>query len=513
MSVLKRLIPYLLILAGMLLALGLNKRAIRSVNPSNTPMSSFSLTDGGTIWSVDNIGYNRQFSNWMDRNTFSMEAEHPEFKVRRTPVYPLFMGIPLYYFGEHTGFVLIYILQILLHLLATCLFGQMVLILSKSQRLKTIGLYLYGLCPFIFIYVNYTITESLTPFFVTMVLYCFVRYCFSPAKTKWLILTGVVLGIATLHRPLLIFYALPLGLYVCFRNGFISNLRRQAAHSTIFALAFAITLSPWIVRNYMVAKEFIITEKWYYEDPMFYGRSHTYLRTWVNSFSNQMNELSTEVLVGQLSGSRDSATTSQLIENYISHIPAWVFTINDRQEVEAAMKEYAFCQRDRLEQTKLNPNIGLDVLGNRPCEFACKGRFSKFAAEIRRGAPLKYYILIPGRTLLRDGIAHSFSSAWAMLNAPFLSKWLVNGIKSIFFLFNVTLWISVVIYLLRRNKPFDRKLGLTFIGAIIIFTVFHIFIFRYFESRYFLPFYPILLLFFVCNLNIIPSGKKPLAAA
>ena len=42
----KWLLPYLLILTSMLLALGLNNTASRSVNPSNKPTSSFSLTAG-----------------------------------------------------------------------------------------------------------------------------------------------------------------------------------------------------------------------------------------------------------------------------------------------------------------------------------------------------------------------------------------------------------------------------------------------------------------------------------
>ena len=70
------------------------------------------LTVGGSIENIDTYWYDKQFSNFMDHGLFTIDTRYPEFQVRRTPVYPLFLGVPVYFLGAKAGVMLVMILQV-----------------------------------------------------------------------------------------------------------------------------------------------------------------------------------------------------------------------------------------------------------------------------------------------------------------------------------------------------------------------------------------------------------------
>ncbi len=483
----RKLFPFIFILIVLAGSYICNRIVLQRVD-------STKITVGGTIYNIDNYWYDSQFSNLMNSGQFTVDTRYHEYQVRRTPFYPIFVGVPLYFLGEKNGLLLILCTQILLHLLASYLIGQILLKLTDSKRLQIIGILLYGLCPFIFIYSFYTITESLTPFFVVSVLYCLVRYEKSGPlyKRRWIILTGIALGLAVLLRPQLGLFGLPMGIYFLFRQR--NKIQQGILNAAFFGIIFLAILAPWIYRNYRITGELIIAEKWYYEDPMDFGRGHTYIRTWVNSFTNPAN-MSVENLGNKIRQSKDLAEAETYINSFMEGVPRWVYATNDSMEVKKAFLMYATCALDRDRLVLQHAGTELRELNDRQCEWEVKGKFKEFTNRIKTAHPLQYYGKVPAETFLRGSVFHSFSSAWPMLDIKYLPKIAIVSLKAIFFILNVFLWVSFCLVVLsKKNIWLPKNMRLTFLFMVLILIIFHIGIFRYFEARYLLPVYPIMII-------------------
>lgn len=96
---------------------------------------------------------------------------------------------------------------------------------------------------------------SIDSFFITVVTYLFLRFKDRPTASRALLIGGII-GLGALSRgmigSLLPFLALFLFLFVK-SAGFRAKLKLAA----FMALAAFIVISPWIIRNYIVQKEFV----------------------------------------------------------------------------------------------------------------------------------------------------------------------------------------------------------------------------------------------------------------
>lgn len=471
-------------------------RYVISTNNSFSSANARSVTCGYTIWSIDNQYYNSQFRNYMLYDDFSSDLYHSEFRVRRTPFYPLFVGIPIYFLGECKGLILIYILQTFLHILAAFFVAKIIFISTGSKKIEIIAFILYSLTPFIYFPTNYTITESLTPFFCALIIYCYFKLLHSAKKkVLWSIITGLVIGLSIMHRPLLGIFSIPVAVSLFFAFPTVSYLRKIFIVVTISASS-AIVLLPWVIRNYMVLNEIVILEKFYYEDPMDFGKSHFYFRNWVSAFSNPASSYSTEVFAGALRSSTSQDEKELVIKNYIANLPMAVKKNIPDTDLKTVLLKYANCLHERDSLLKENPKYSLKTLSERPIENELKEKFTFFEKTTKNSNILNYYFILPLKTFLRDGIFNSNSSSCGSLSLP--NSNLAKIIKGLFFIWNSLLWILGIVgltcFFRERNKA-KRIFSICLSSIVIGFIAFHIWYFRYFETRYFLPLYPILLIF------------------
>lgn len=171
------------------------------------------------------------FNNFLGENPTRM----------RQPVYPLFLASTYCLSGGSTFLVLA--VQLLLNLIT------FILILKTAQLILRQKLYWYSkfiialYFPF-WILSSYLLVETIFSFFLISAIYFFSKGIVQ-GKTKLFLISGIVLGIAFLTKPLAIFVLFTLIIPLLF------NYNRSNAFKTwlLICIAFTVVISPWFIRN------------------------------------------------------------------------------------------------------------------------------------------------------------------------------------------------------------------------------------------------------------------------
>lgn len=169
----------------------------------------------------------------------------------RTPVYPLFLSLPL--FVGFSGFSFTWSVLILQNIVAS-LAGVFLFYIGKilfSRRVGLIAGVIYVLEPYMLMTANLGTTETLFNFLVIAGVYAFVRFIYGNYSWRPLVLSGIVFGLATLTRPVAQYIPL---LFLCL---FISlfflkkiRLKQTFLFFGIWFISFFAILSPWLIRQY-----------------------------------------------------------------------------------------------------------------------------------------------------------------------------------------------------------------------------------------------------------------------
>ena len=485
----------------------INKYYVKQNNPENNFSNTKLLVEDATIWSIDNEWYLPHIKHIFSGEGYTLDPNNPEMKVRRTPGYPLFYGLHYIIFKEKLSFFYIRYTQVLIFALAALLLALSVYNFSKNSQWAFITGILYGLSPFIAIYNYFTITEAIFPSLVVFSIYFFSRF-FANNKLKHLFFCGIFLGITFLTRPLtgiiLIGFVFALLVYTW-------NFKKTFIYVSVLVGGFCTLISPWVVRNYYVTNgEIIIAEKIYYGASMLDGRSSSAHRELISTWTNPLNiNLEKVSLRNLLNKTQSTKIINSLIDEYINIWPKHVFKGYTKNELKEAILAEAQCHRYKKNYLKDYPNAKIKKWLNFPCEDESFNKFISLKKKYVSEAPFAYYIIQP-LTLIKEAIFHSHSTAFGSLNPVNRDfNFIQIFIKSMMYLINVFLFMSVLIFFLfSKNKPL-KFLVLTSVISLIIFFVL---IMRSFEVRYFLGVYPLMyisLSYFVLKLiNQMNFNKK-----
>lgn len=100
---------------------------------------------------------------------------------------------------------------------------------------------------------NLILTETLFKFFVLCLVY-FSIYALEKQKTKYYVMGGLALGVATLFRPTIATFPIIILFIWLLEKVKFQNMLKYTA---IVAVVFCLVLSPWWVRNYSIFHKFI----------------------------------------------------------------------------------------------------------------------------------------------------------------------------------------------------------------------------------------------------------------
>jgi hypothetical protein len=472
----------------------LNLWHIKRVNAANIKLNTASTVEGYTIWSIDNSWYLPQIKNILDGHGYTLDPQNPEFKVRRTPIYPLFFGLHYVLFSEPNCFFFIRYTQLVIHLIAVLLVGQAVFNLTSNRFWATLSAILYALNPFTVTYIYTTITEAVSPALVIFILFAF-SLCFKSANFKNYFFLGAVIGMSLLVRPLLLVALPAVALAVLIPQIFLHRRFRAAfGNLSMVLIGTGAILAPWAIRNYNVTNgELILLEKYYYDDPMSFGKGHSAFRDWISCWENPANT-SAEVYADRIKTNlQENKEVEVVTNNFLEKVPRFVYSINSKESVAAALKSLNDCFKEKQEALLVKPNISQKEMNfNFSCESRVERVFGDLINEFKAKSPFNYYVYTPF-IILKSNVFQSNTYMTAMLNP-------INGgalntlqvvVKSATYLINLALFFSLIFLATGAKKSY---LEIRIFVAVFVLSTFWICIvyFRYMEARYYVPCIPLL---------------------
>lgn len=206
---------------------------------------------------VDEVEYATYARNLATRGVFEAPwIAGPDLKAHRTPVFPGFLALNHLMAGER-GFVLsskrLNVLvgscvPVLVFLCVELLIGVDT---SRKRRAAFVCGVLSAGYPYLILFGLLIMSDLLFTVLALLMSYLLLWLAKHPVTMLALVGTGLVGGLATLTRPGFALFPLVACVLLYFRLAAGNAPGKRAAWVAVIMAAYAVTLSPWLVRNYM----------------------------------------------------------------------------------------------------------------------------------------------------------------------------------------------------------------------------------------------------------------------
>jgi len=172
-------------------------------------------------------------------------------KSFRPPLYPLFLSL---FYGMGCSLITIRIIQVIISSFTVLL----IYITGKKifgEKVGFISAIISVLYPFFIFYTGFILTETLFIFLIVVTIYFYILTLESDKyEIKYLIQCGIYSGLSSLCRPTIEPFFLIFLLFLLMEK---ANFKIKIKKILIASSFFILTLSPWIIRNYVIFKKFI----------------------------------------------------------------------------------------------------------------------------------------------------------------------------------------------------------------------------------------------------------------
>jgi 4-amino-4-deoxy-L-arabinose transferase-like glycosyltransferase len=199
------------------------------------------------ILNSDALGYHRLAVSIQEDRRFSFQkGGSPD--TLRTPLYPVLISLIYSIWGcESTWRVLL--VQILIDT-ASCILLCLLVLKFFNLRVAFYAALFYALDPFLILYSLTLLSDGLFVFLCLLAAYWFSEAIHShyDHSSLYVLLSAFFLGLATLVRPVsqyLPFVLVPFLFFVLRKE-----IKKACTLASLFLMVLAITLSPWLIRNY-----------------------------------------------------------------------------------------------------------------------------------------------------------------------------------------------------------------------------------------------------------------------
>ncbi len=204
---------------------------------------------------IDAQAYDKIAVNLLAGNGFKEEATKSyEFDyaiVRAGPAYEFFLAGIYVVFGHY--YEMVWILQALLHTISVYLIflSCREIFKEKGDIIGLIAAALFGLHPDLIEISAMLMTETLYLFLLVLIIWLFIKLYQKPERTCYSVFLSFVIGLTILSRPpIILFVPIIFVFYI---------LNKKYKQCALFSLVFILTLLPWVIRNYLIYHQFILT--------------------------------------------------------------------------------------------------------------------------------------------------------------------------------------------------------------------------------------------------------------
>ena len=204
---------------------------------------------------IDAQAYDKIAINLLEGRGFKEEADKSyEFDlaiVRAGPAYEFFLAGVYAVFGHH--YEIVWILQALLHAFSAYLIflSCREIFKEKGDVIGLIAATLFGLHPDLIEISAMLMTETTYLFLIVLVIWLFIKLCQKPERTRYSVFLSFATGLAILSRPqVILFIPIILVFYI---------LNKKYKQGAVFLAFLILTLLPWVIRNYLIYHQFILT--------------------------------------------------------------------------------------------------------------------------------------------------------------------------------------------------------------------------------------------------------------
>ncbi len=204
----------------------------------------------------DQLGYHQLATTIINHHRYA-NSDTATLNTKRTPLYPLFISVNYWLFGERPWVIVLS--NILINSL-TCLLLLIIISRIFEYPIAITASLIFALDPNNIMFSNLLYSEILFVFLLVVGLYlfCTALWSSSPVKTTWsYILCAISFGLATLVRPISLY--LPIIIITFFLVWYRHHIVKGIKYSAVFILFFLLTISPWLLRNYNLYGSFSLS--------------------------------------------------------------------------------------------------------------------------------------------------------------------------------------------------------------------------------------------------------------
>ncbi len=208
----------------------------------------------GRLWHPELWEYESIAKNILQGTGFVFKHFGTSYRSYCEPLYPYFVAA-VYFISRHSQPALV-LAQIFLSALTVVFAGKSALLLTKSMTIAWAAGLLMSIHPGLVIYSAKQHPLNLDALFFTLVIWSAFAYADHPTRPR-ILLMGILTGLGILTRPTIILLV-PLVAWWTYR--FTKTQNRETCIRIVLALgATAGILCPWIIRNYAVHGQFMLT--------------------------------------------------------------------------------------------------------------------------------------------------------------------------------------------------------------------------------------------------------------
>ena len=171
-----------------------------------------------------------------------------------TPLYPIFLSILYSIFGHN--YLVVRFTQAILGSLI-CIITYFIAKLLFNKKIALASLIIIAICPTLIEYSRYLMAETLFVFLFTLSIF----YLLKADREKLLknkMIAGILMGLTSLTKPVVVLFLplLILWLLIFLKNSYFKEKLKTQLIITSF---FFLTLTPWIIRNFVIYHKFVFT--------------------------------------------------------------------------------------------------------------------------------------------------------------------------------------------------------------------------------------------------------------